>query len=177
MGSAHFWNSKFFFCLNSLPTSGDFCHLLITFANSLDPDQAGQNIGPDLDPNCLTLWCYSWKIFLGKVNLNKIHRWQKSMQNYPACKELKVLWFRTNEPLLESIILPTVKNQFNLVALHKMILFFNPEVLTFFLYVHKANAVGMHLEVEVFKTSPKPFGGFSPYLAWYKILFQGFLQY
>ena len=33
-----------------------FCHLLITFANSLDPDQGWQNIGPDLDPNRLTLW-------------------------------------------------------------------------------------------------------------------------
>ena len=31
------------------------CRLLITFANSLDPDQARQNVGPDLDPNCLTL--------------------------------------------------------------------------------------------------------------------------
>ena len=46
-----------------------FCHLLIFFqnqlfsknsirntirvANSLDQDQAGQNVGPDLDPNCL----------------------------------------------------------------------------------------------------------------------------
>ena len=29
--------------------------LLITFANSLDPDEARQNVGPDLDPNCLTL--------------------------------------------------------------------------------------------------------------------------
>ena len=28
--------------------------LLITFANSLDPDQARQNVGPNLDPNCLT---------------------------------------------------------------------------------------------------------------------------
>ena len=28
--------------------------LLITFANSFDPDQARQNVGPDLDPNCLT---------------------------------------------------------------------------------------------------------------------------
>ena len=28
---------------------------LITFANTLDPDQARQNDGPDLDPNCLTL--------------------------------------------------------------------------------------------------------------------------
>ena len=34
---------------------GDFCRLLITFANSLDPNQARQNVGPDLDPNCLTL--------------------------------------------------------------------------------------------------------------------------
>ena len=28
--------------------------LLITFANSLDCDQARQNVGPDLDPICLT---------------------------------------------------------------------------------------------------------------------------
>ena len=38
-----------------LPASGDFCHLLITFANSLDPHQDRQNVGPDLDPNCSTL--------------------------------------------------------------------------------------------------------------------------
>ena len=37
------------------PDSGYFYRLLITFANSLDPDQARQNVGPDLDPNCLTL--------------------------------------------------------------------------------------------------------------------------
>ena len=36
-------------------TSGNFCCPLITFANSLDPDQARQNVGPDLDPNFLTL--------------------------------------------------------------------------------------------------------------------------
>ena len=30
------------------------CRLLITFANSLDPDQDRQNVGPDLDPNYLT---------------------------------------------------------------------------------------------------------------------------
>ena len=39
---------------NSLHASVNFCHPLITFANSLDPDQARQNVGPDLDPNCLT---------------------------------------------------------------------------------------------------------------------------
>ena len=31
------------------------CRLLISFTNSLDPDQARQNFGPDLDPNYLTL--------------------------------------------------------------------------------------------------------------------------
>ena len=31
----------------------------VTFANRLDPDQARQNVGPDLDPICLTLRWYS----------------------------------------------------------------------------------------------------------------------
>ena len=35
----------------SFLTSCEFCRLLITFANSLDPDQNRQNVGPDLDPN------------------------------------------------------------------------------------------------------------------------------
>ena len=35
-----------------------WCRLLITFANSLDPGQARQNVGPDLDPNCLTLMVF-----------------------------------------------------------------------------------------------------------------------
>ena len=38
--------------INSLPTS---VVCLFNFANSLDPDQARQNVGPDQDPNCLTL--------------------------------------------------------------------------------------------------------------------------
>ena len=42
---------------------GDFCRLLINFANSLDPDQARQNVGPDLDPNRLTLWCDPERLF------------------------------------------------------------------------------------------------------------------
>ena len=29
-------------------------YLLIILANSLDPDQTRQNVGPDLDSNCLT---------------------------------------------------------------------------------------------------------------------------
>ena len=41
---------------NSLLASGALCHLLITFANSLNPDQDQHSVGPDLDPNSLTLW-------------------------------------------------------------------------------------------------------------------------
>ena len=40
----------------SFLASGHFCYLLITFANSLDPDQDRQNVGPDLVPNHLPLW-------------------------------------------------------------------------------------------------------------------------
>ena len=57
--------------VNSFPASGNFCHLLITFANSLDQDQARQNVGPDLGPNCLTLWWYSWKNFFERVNFKE----------------------------------------------------------------------------------------------------------
>ena len=49
--------------LNSLLASSDFWHLLITFANSLNPDQARQNVGPDLDPNCLTPWWHNIKVW------------------------------------------------------------------------------------------------------------------
>ena len=35
--------------------SGDFCCLLITFANRLHPDQDRHSVGPDPRPNCLTL--------------------------------------------------------------------------------------------------------------------------
>ena len=41
--------------ITSFLATGDFCRLPITFANSLDPDQDRQNVGPDLNPNCLTL--------------------------------------------------------------------------------------------------------------------------
>ena len=35
--------------LNYFSACGIFCCLLIPFANSLNPDQAQQNVGPDLD--------------------------------------------------------------------------------------------------------------------------------
>ena len=52
------WVSRLNWIINSFPASGDFCCLLVTFANSLNPDQAGKNVGPDLDPNCLTLMVF-----------------------------------------------------------------------------------------------------------------------
>ena len=70
---------------NSFPAGGGFCHLLITFANSLDPDKARQNVGPDLDPNCLTLWWYSRKIFFEKINLKK----KRPTDDKKACKITK----------------------------------------------------------------------------------------
>ena len=46
----------------------------IIFVNSLDPDQARQHfVGPDLDPNCLTLGWNSWKEFkLMQADLSKV---------------------------------------------------------------------------------------------------------
>ena len=44
----------------------------ISYANSLNPDQARQNVGRDLDPNCLTPWWYSFlESFSKKGNLKK----------------------------------------------------------------------------------------------------------
>ena len=38
----------------------------MAFASSLDPDQARQNVGPDLDPNCLTLMLFLQDFFWEK---------------------------------------------------------------------------------------------------------------
>ena len=51
----------------------DFCRLLITFANGLDPDQDRQNVGPDLVPNRLTLIVFlnyldGWRAGVGGVD-------------------------------------------------------------------------------------------------------------
>ena len=64
---------------NSFPTSGDFCCLLITFANSLDPDRAWQNITWSGSKLFDTLVVFL-KDFLKKNMLKKKSRWQKGMQ-------------------------------------------------------------------------------------------------
>ena len=61
------------------------CRLLMIFSNSLNPDKTWQNGRPGLDPSCLTLWCYYWKIALKKVCCKNIGR-KKIMKNYPACR-------------------------------------------------------------------------------------------
>ena len=52
-----------------IPTSGSLV-LLITFAHSLDPDQAQQNVEPNLGPNCLTLMVFLKKFFPKKILKN-----------------------------------------------------------------------------------------------------------
>ena len=47
--------------INSFLARSDFFHLLISFANSLDPDQDQQNVGPDT----------VYKIVFEKVNFEK----------------------------------------------------------------------------------------------------------
>ena len=58
------------------------CRLLITFANSLDPDQARQ-VEPDLGLSLLTLWWYSWKIFR-KVDFPKNQHMTKTHEKFPS---------------------------------------------------------------------------------------------
>ena len=64
------------------------CRLLITFANSFYPDQARQNVEPDLDPKLFdTLMVFLKEIFK-KVDFEKKNQQTtKSMQNYPEGKD------------------------------------------------------------------------------------------
>ena len=63
--------------------SSNFSRLLITFANSLGPDQDRQNVSPDLDPNCLTLIVLLKEFFLKKLTLKKVSRRQQKYEKLP----------------------------------------------------------------------------------------------
>ena len=81
------------------------CRLLITIANSLDPGQARQNVGPDLDPDCLTLWWCSWKnylkIFILKKSADdKIYEKFSSMQCAIPCLRFSTDWHLTSLPVI-----------------------------------------------------------------------------
>ena len=41
--------------VNSLSASGEFCHLLIKFANILNLDQAQQKVRPEMDPKLMDI--------------------------------------------------------------------------------------------------------------------------
>ena len=60
--------------------------MLMTFANSLDPDQAKQNIVPGLDPNCLTLSGFSEIFFENIKFLRKKSTDEKTCKITAACK-------------------------------------------------------------------------------------------
>ena len=53
----------------------------------MDPDQDGQNVCPDLDPNCLTLWQCS-KNLLKMFILKKSKQTALIIEHYPTYKEL-----------------------------------------------------------------------------------------
>ena len=49
---------------------------VLNFCKQFGPRSGRQNVGPYLDPSCLTLWWYSWKNFSKKLTLKKISRRQ-----------------------------------------------------------------------------------------------------
>ena len=64
---------------------------MITFANSLDPDQARRYVGPDLDPNLFDTLMVFLKEFFEKVDFEKyLQTTKKNMKNYPACTEFNM---------------------------------------------------------------------------------------
>ena len=69
---------------NSFLAKRDFCRLLITFTNSLNPDQDRQNVGPDLDPNCLTLI-----LFLKETFERKVSRRQQKHAQFSCIQRVK----------------------------------------------------------------------------------------
>ena len=72
--------------INSFPASGDFCRLLITFPKNFDPDHSRQNVGPDLHPNSLSLWWYSWKNLFKQLFKKKKKKKKKKNPPKKTCK-------------------------------------------------------------------------------------------
>ena len=62
------------------------CRLLLTFANSLDPDQAQDNFQSYLEPKMVDTQMVFF--FLKKKSEDNNNK----MKNYPACKELTYLF-------------------------------------------------------------------------------------
>ena len=79
------WQHCYF---NFLIASDGFCSISLTFGNSLGSDQARQNVGPDLDPNCLILI-----VFLKLFILNKEEKYLQTTNNLeilPSMQSVKL---------------------------------------------------------------------------------------
>ena len=103
--------------LNSFPACSNIvCRLLILLTNSLNPDQARQKVGPDLDPNCLTLWWYFWKnslkmlIFEKSADDRKNHAKLPSMQQVNYQHHYFIAWQLYNKLLWRFMFLRTYIN-------------------------------------------------------------------
>ena len=79
--------------VNSLPASDNFCHLLIIFANSLDPDQDRQNVGLDQELNCLKYYYTEIFFFFKKVTFFKnVNRGQQKHEKIPNIERLNYMF-------------------------------------------------------------------------------------
>ena len=82
--------------VNSFLASSDFCHLLIIFANSFNPDLDRHKVGHDQDSNCFDTLIVILKELFEKVYLEKSANDNKSMKNYPACRVFQKCNFLLN---------------------------------------------------------------------------------
>ena len=69
------------------------CQLKITFANSLDPDQAGQNIGPDLNPICFDTLIVFLKEFFENADFEKKSADNKNIAKLPTMQRVNPYGF------------------------------------------------------------------------------------
>ena len=67
-----------------------------TFTNCFNQDQGRKNVGPDLDPNCLTLWCFPERFLCKKMILKKISRRQKV---WKIAQNALFVWFDSLRPI------------------------------------------------------------------------------
>ena len=100
--------------INSFLANGNFCHQ-ITFATSLYPDLALQNVGPELDSVRLTI-----KEFFEKVKFEKKSAEDKKKKHAKLPSMQRVKWactkFRTSMAL--SKLAPVLKTFFINVSFH-----------------------------------------------------------
>ena len=80
-----------------LKEKGNFCHLLITFANRLDPDQDQQNVGSDLESKLND----SLKGCLNDFMIKKVSRQHQKHEKLPSMQRVKKSYTKQNTLHLE----------------------------------------------------------------------------